>query len=521
MEEKKTTPNNATQNSHDEANETPKAEQSSRLFSMGNLGAMLSVKEQKSLLFYIAVGIILVEFAVTVGALITGIAGAEQLGHGKVQFNFPWTGYLVTVVVAPIIVILLVNLIGMGFYRAVHGEPAMNAEQFDQMPEKARNFFSLVRGAPTIILFGGIVILGAVLYYLDGVMSLLLKLGDSVETLVIWGTCGLVIAWCLSYCARMWLMYRTRRLEEDYAFRREVLERTGMVILDGKNMLGSQEGTQYVVERALPSGGQSGVVDMDALPAPEASKADVETVAPEAEIVTPDAEPDVDKDIVDAEIIEPEVTAVKPETVVPEPEVQPEFTIVEPEVSPTSEAEVVNSVAEELKAEPVPVESVKVVEPVEVVEVVETVEVQSEAEIVEAEAIIPEVEVVKQEAEIVADDIAGTPQTVAIVHIAVNALFDAKSVAEPVLTESEPAQEVIAEVVEPNVEEERTEVQAEIEVEPKAEPELAEVNADIPVTKPTAPQSPQAPQMPQEPRVVAPKPPVRRARLSEQQKRRS
>ncbi len=516
MEEKKTTPNNADQNTDAEAQEAPKAEKGSSLFSMGSLSSMLSEKEQKSLLFYIAVGIILVEFAVTVGALITGIAGAEQLGGGKVQFNFPWTGYLVTVVVAPIIVILLVNLIGMGFYRAVHGEPAMSSEQFDQMPEKARNFFSLVRGAPTIILFGGIVVLGAVLYYLDGVMSLLLKLGDSVETIVIWGTCGIVIAWCLSYCARMWLMYRTRRLEEDYAFRREVLERTGMVILDGKNMLGSQEGTQYIVERALPSGGQgSAVVDMDALPTAEGTTPKAEAVQPAAHIATPEAE----KDIVDAEIIEPEVKVVEPEPVVAE--------------------------AEPVVAEPEPVKVPKVVEAVEVVKIEVVAEAPKEPEavepeLVEAEPLISEAEASEQAAEIVHDSKEYEPQTLAIVHIAVQAIFDAKemvSVAEepapaaalevapdtvtgPVVMEPEPIQEVIAEAVESELIPELTpelvpEPASESTPEVKAEAPAA--STDVPVTKPNTPQSPQAPKTPS---VTAPKPPVRRARLSDEQKRR-
>lgn len=230
----------------------------SRLFNLGSLGAMLNEKEQKSLLFYISIGIILVEFAVTVGALIYGIANSQQMPNGMIRFSFPWAGYLVSVVVAPVIVMLLVNLIGLGFYRAVHGEPILNEEQAQAVPERMQVFFSLVRGAPTIILLGGIIIVGAVLYYLDGVMTFLLKLGDSIETIVIWVTVGLVVAWSLSYFARMWFMYRTRRLEEEYAFRRDVLERTGMVILDEKTALG-REVLQLPVNNlaALPEGNET------------------------------------------------------------------------------------------------------------------------------------------------------------------------------------------------------------------------------------------------------------------------
>ena len=171
------------------------------------------------------------------------------------RFNFPWAGYLVSVVIAPVVVMLLVNLIGIGFYRAVHGDPVLDEEHIKDMPQRMRTIFSLVRGAPTVVLLGGILILGAVLYYLDGVMTFLLKLGDSVETIAIWATVGLVIAWCLSYFARMWFMYKTRRLEEEYAFRRDVLDRTGMIILDQKSMLG-RDAPQLALGglRELPAG---------------------------------------------------------------------------------------------------------------------------------------------------------------------------------------------------------------------------------------------------------------------------
>lgn len=237
-----------------EENANDSAEKKSRsFFRLGSLGSMLNEKEQKNLLFYLSIGIIIVEFAVTVGALIYGIANAHQQPNGMMRFSFPWAGYLVSVVVAPVVVMLLVNLIGMGFYRAVHGEPVLDEEQMKEMPQRMRSFFSLVRGAPTIVLLGGVLVLGAVLYYLDGVMTFLLKLGDSVETIAIWGTVGLVVAWCVSYLARAWFMYKTRHLEEEFAFRREVFEKTGMVILDQKAMLSSEvPGRQGM--RELPAG---------------------------------------------------------------------------------------------------------------------------------------------------------------------------------------------------------------------------------------------------------------------------
>lgn len=320
----------------------------------------------------------------------------------------------------------------------------------------------------------------------------------------------------------MWLLYRTRRLEADYAYRREVLERTGLVILDGKNMLGSQEGSQYVVEHALPSGGQGAVVDMDALP--EADKTCDAPVEVDAN-ATPHA--DAEKDIVDAEIIEPK--PVEPEVTVAAAEL-----VVEPE--PVAEP-----VAEPI-AEPV-VESVADA----AVEIVEPEAVKPEPHVVEAQIVAPEAETIEPEAEIAEpavgdstpENIAFEPQTVAIVHIAVRAISDSKDAVIEPETESkpeltlepepelipEPAVDVVlAELVsEPELEsnlEATPEPTLELKPEPISEsiPEPV-VQTDIPVTKPSAPQSPQTPQ---EPKVVVanPKPPVRHARLSDRQKRR-
>lgn len=257
-----------------EENANDSAEKKTRsFFRLGSLGSMLNEKEQKNLLFYLSIGIIIVEFAVTVGALIYGIANAHQQPNGMMRFSFPWAGYLVSVVVAPVVVMLLVNLIGMGFYRAVHGEPVLDEEQMKEMPQRMRSFFSLVRGAPTIVLLGGVLVLGAVLYYLDGVMTFLLKLGDSVETIAIWGTVGLVVAWCVSYLARAWFMYKTRHLEEEFAFRREVFEKTGMVILDQKAMLSSELPRKHGV-RELPAGSVEVLPAGDGVPsAPSAPSA--------------------------------------------------------------------------------------------------------------------------------------------------------------------------------------------------------------------------------------------------------
>ncbi len=229
--------------------------------NLGGFGVSLSDKEKKNLLTFLSIGIILVEFAVTIAAVCYGIINSHKLPDGTIQFRFPWMAYSVALILAPVAIMLVVNIIGMGFGRFFKGDPNLDEEQMRYMPERLRRLIALSRGLPTIILLGGMILVGAVLYYLDAVIQAILRIGDHVEVIAPWVMLGLVAAWCLSYLVRMWFIYKTRRMQEEYAFRREVLERTGIVIVDGRKhiasdgrTLGEQKALPYCVIDVLPPG---------------------------------------------------------------------------------------------------------------------------------------------------------------------------------------------------------------------------------------------------------------------------
>ena len=237
------------------------------------LGKQFTEKEQKTLFLYLVIGIVLMELAVTVGAIIISITNAQPSSSGVPHFQFPWIGYLVAVVMVPVLAMLLVNLVSLGFSRGARGGEDVNLEG---VPQRMQTFYALVRGAPTVILFAGFVLMCAAIYYLDGVMSLLLKIGENFHLVAIWVVGGFAVAWMVSYVVRAWMHYKTKQMEAEYAFRHEVLERTGMVILDTKHAPTTEL-------RMLPPvpGGQPGAlppaVDVDAsaaLPSAEEGQED-------------------------------------------------------------------------------------------------------------------------------------------------------------------------------------------------------------------------------------------------------
>ena len=190
---------------------------------------LFTEKEQKNLFLYVIVCIVLLEFAITVGAIIISFTNAQRLPSGMLQPHFPWVGYLVAVILAPVLVMLVLHLFSLGFGRQE------DSRTLENLPGRAASFYALVRGAPAVILFAAFVLLGAAIYYLDGVMALLLKLGDSFGTIAIWVVAAFTAAWIVSYAVRAYFAYKARQMDAEYAFRREVLERTGMIMLDAKH----------------------------------------------------------------------------------------------------------------------------------------------------------------------------------------------------------------------------------------------------------------------------------------------
>lgn len=214
------------------SNDAPKPGSETSTSAPGSelFGKQFNEKERKQLFLSLTIGIVLMELAVTVGAVVYSVVSADRLPSGMLRFNFPWLGYLVAVILAPVLVMLLLHLLSLGFSRTVDGDPNSSLP-----PGRASSFFALVRGAPTVVLFACFVLMGAAIYYLDGVMALLLKLGDAVDTIAVWLIGAFAAAWIVSYVARQILAYKARQMDAEYAFRREVLERTGLVLLDARH----------------------------------------------------------------------------------------------------------------------------------------------------------------------------------------------------------------------------------------------------------------------------------------------
>lgn len=190
-------------------------------------------KQHKDLLFYLSIGIVFLELIIGGVAFFYGVIHAKPAQNGlPPQFQFPWLAYCIAAVVGPAVLLLIVHLAGVGLFRSLRDKSEEDEAWRQDLPERLRKVYAIVQGAPTVLLLVGVMALGAALFYIDGAMTALFRLGSTVEVYLPWIIGAIAGGWCVAYLARIWLNYRSKRLEAEYAFRREVLERTGVIIVD-------------------------------------------------------------------------------------------------------------------------------------------------------------------------------------------------------------------------------------------------------------------------------------------------
>lgn len=226
----------------------------------GAAAALLYDRQHRDLLFYLSIAIFLLELVVGVVALLYGVIHARpEIPGGPPRFQFPWLAYVLAAVLAPAALLLIVHFAGVGLFRSMR-DPQQDAALNRDLPERLRKVYAIIQGAPTVVLLLGVLLLGVALFYLDGAVEALKLFGLAAAPALPWIAGGVIAAWCVAYVARIWLNYRTRKLQAEYDFRREVLERTGIVIVERGGMR-LPEATEQVraidvgPATALPPGG--------------------------------------------------------------------------------------------------------------------------------------------------------------------------------------------------------------------------------------------------------------------------
>lgn len=187
--------------------------------------------ENRDVLFYILIAIFFLEMIIGGVAFFYGIVRATpEIPGGPPVARFPWMGWAISAISAPAAFLLIVRAGGS----LLAGRDDAEGADSDHVPRRVKIFYATIRNAPAIVILVALLALGACLFFIDGAFRFALDFGSALVPYLPWiaGSAGGLIAfWIL---VRAILAYRWRKLELEHAWRREVLEKTGLVIA-GKN----------------------------------------------------------------------------------------------------------------------------------------------------------------------------------------------------------------------------------------------------------------------------------------------
>jgi hypothetical protein len=237
-------------------------------------GETLTTRQRRELKLYLLAGAAALEFMLASGALLYAFVNGYTGPDGRFVFAFPLMAFAAAALLVPALLLLFVHLADIGLFRerkrgsapdadasgtlraeggSAGGQDAANAEAWEALlPERPARLFRILRGVPAVALLVGIILLSAALLTLDSVLGALGRVASvftpHAEMLVV----CLSAAACFVAAGVLLLRYRTRKMREEYAFRREVLEKTGVIIVEKGSRALPPDGMEYTA-RVLPA----------------------------------------------------------------------------------------------------------------------------------------------------------------------------------------------------------------------------------------------------------------------------
>ncbi len=199
-------------------------------------------------IFYLLIAIFIIEMIVGGIAFFYGIMHARpEMAGGPPVARFPWFYWAIASFLAPAGFLLIVHLTGSILSSSADKK---DGETPEEVPERLRRFYASVRYAPAIVILTGILLSGLSLFFIDGAFSLLKQFLGQLAPYIPWICGSLAILLAVCFITHAIMVYRQRKLESEYAWRREVLEKTGLVITDKGSIPVSIEATK---SQALPA----------------------------------------------------------------------------------------------------------------------------------------------------------------------------------------------------------------------------------------------------------------------------
>ena len=192
-------------------------------------------------------------FCILIGCIELVIFLAHFIGSiGPAKSPFPWQQYFFISFISPLVILIIVGLIVVGFNYYVFGDD-LSSKGVEQPPfsdatgarlgHSISHFFLAIRQVPVIVGFFVLSLSAIVLYRFDMILRFI---GDVGEKTAFYGFVVLsVVAGGALIFLLFWLFWDFRlhkyKLEKQWEFKKQVMDKTGLIILDN-NMVLNEEG---------------------------------------------------------------------------------------------------------------------------------------------------------------------------------------------------------------------------------------------------------------------------------------
>lgn len=210
--------------------------------------------EHQDALFYLLIAIFFIELIVGGVAFFYGIIHATpETAGGPPMARFPWLAWGIAAILSPVALLLIVHIAGTWVSRTLtreEGNKADSRPDEKDLPDGMRRFYASVRHAPTLVVLLAILLLGIALFFVEGAFTSLASLGHALLPYLPWLCCSIAALLAICFLGHAFMVYRQRKMENEYAWRREVLEKTGLVLVDKNSLALPQDSVQQALVQA-------------------------------------------------------------------------------------------------------------------------------------------------------------------------------------------------------------------------------------------------------------------------------
>lgn len=170
----------------------------------------------------------------------------SQLGPENVPF--PWKSFFFAAFIVPLTITFLLGIIVLGFDRYLYGHPPegdgsdnrnLSAAEQQSRIQKFHAVIYVIRQIPFLIGLLLLVILAAIGYKLDEIMAVIGRIGEETAFYVSIALAVLLGAALIMGVIWMFMSYNLRKktMEYQYQYKKDVVEQTGMIILDDERIM--------------------------------------------------------------------------------------------------------------------------------------------------------------------------------------------------------------------------------------------------------------------------------------------